>query len=152
VVRKSRCGRDDPGSILGVDIYLPIPYVLQCSSGYWRRNRQKTIDRHLPPSRAPGDPTDSIVGQSWRGTPYARPQKEVSWPRFALVSKLDLESSSRASNLAEAFLHTSILNSVLCCVAGFCQARSPMPTIMLLRDLCQGGGTQAWSMVPSRRR
>jgi hypothetical protein len=41
---------------------------------------------------------------------------------------------------------------VHCCVAGFCQARSPMPTILWLRDLRQGGATQAWSTVPSRRR
>jgi hypothetical protein len=84
--------------------------------------------------------------------PYARPQKEVSWARVVPVGKLDLESSSRGANLAEAFLHTSILKPVQCCVAGFCQARSPMPTIMWLRDLRQGGATQAWSTVPSRRR
>ena len=49
-VRTSRCGRDDPGSTPGVDIHLPIRYVLQCSLRNCLRTRQNTIDKQLAPA------------------------------------------------------------------------------------------------------
>jgi hypothetical protein len=50
MVKASRCGRGDPVSTPGVDIYLPIRDILQCSLSYRRQKRQNTIDNHLAPA------------------------------------------------------------------------------------------------------
>jgi hypothetical protein len=87
------------------------------STGNWRQ--------HQPKSRHPRDPTDSIVGQSWHGTGYARLRKEADRPRVVMFGTLGLESSSRGSNLPGHFSTQKFC--IHCCAVLHASAKHAAP-------------------------